>query len=189
MHTVDVIIKHVFKNRNGSAKGQKGILTLKVEVAGLELYAYTRDNMQYEEGMMLHVVRFSLTNCWTDFSTAAIILEKFNVIAPEEYEPSRYLNVYVEGTVNRRGSRTLREVGKNKKLFYSRTMKIDNNRGKTFNLLMCGFNNLAEELYLLEDLTKVAISGTLCKSKRAAGYEVHIWSITKLEESRAVVVH
>lgn len=152
---------------------------LKILAGSNEITAYVPTYINVEEGDRLHA-EIQLTNCWSDFSTVALMLNNATKISEDDFKYEKYLRIKVKGYLVKQANRTVKMVGQNNKPFYSCALRFDNGRGKSCSVLLVGFNKVAEDLFSAPIDTEVLIDGQLAESRSTGGYEIRVKSVNKI---------
>ena len=151
---------------------------LKILIGSVEITAYVPTYINVEEGDYL-TADIRLTNCWADFSTVALTLSNVKKVSKGDIKSEKYVRLKVTGALVKQANRTVKQVGKNKKPFYSCALRFDNGRGKYCSVLLVGFNKIAEDLYSAPVDKEVCIDGQLFESLSTGGYEIRVRAVNK----------
>lgn len=143
-----------------------------------EIIAYFTTDIIVEDGDLIRVGKWYLTNCWRDFKKCALMLDYITKIDDIDYTPIEEIPIRVEGVLIKSKNK-IKIVGLSEKRVYSSAIRFDNGRNKMFSVLVVGFNDAAETLYEVENNSRVIISGTLKFAKATSDYEIHLTKVRK----------
>ena len=181
MQTIDLQVVSVTGNEHKLQKNSNVIYRELIVKFGItEITAYFTTDINVEEGALLRVSKWQITNCWRDFCKCALMLYKFQLIDELDFEPVDAIPLTFKGILLKSNNK-IKVVSITQKQVFSSAVRLDNGRGKLFSVLIVGFDDRAESLYALDNHSEVVVSGTLHLAKVTNDYEIHLTKIKKGE--------
>ena len=101
-------------------------------------------------------------------------VDKFELVNPEGFEVSKYLNTKVTGMFLNSEKCTLRTIGPDRKPFYMATIKIKDSFGISYYMIIVAFGNQAKRLSMVKKTSVIESGVTVKRRKNNEGYELAV---------------
>lgn len=101
-------------------------------------------------------------------------VDKFELVEPEGFEVSKYLNTKVTGMFLNSEKCALRTIGPDMKPFYMATIKIKDSFGISYDMILVAFGNQAKNLSKVKKTSVIESEVTVKSRKNNDGYELAI---------------
>lgn len=133
-----------------------------------------------EVGDKITITKYRVTRMGTDDNPVDLCLriDKFTIDNSEDFVPSKYLNVNVEGVLMGSSKCHLKTVGPDRKPFYLCTIKLRDETNKSFGILLASFGNNAKKISTIKFNTFVESVVTIRPKLVDPGYEMAVVSIS-----------
>lgn len=136
---------------------------------------------QVDYGDCLILKRYKVIRLKGDFDAIELCIrvESFEIAEREGFVISEYLNVKVRGILTGSEKCYLRTIGPDKRAFFMCTIKLEDDYGEMFGILLCAFNTNAKKLSTIPFTSSVVAEVTIRRKLRVPGYEMAVIKIDK----------
>lgn len=101
-------------------------------------------------------------------------VDKLEIVNPDGFEISKYLNTKVVGMFLNSEKCTLRTIGPDMKPFYMATIKIKDSFGISYDMILVAFGSQAKNLSMVKKASVIESEVTIKKRKNNEGYELAV---------------
>ena len=103
-----------------------------------------------------------------------IRVDEFELVSPDEFEVSQYLNSKVVGMFLNSEKCSLRAIGPDRKPFYMATLKIKDSFNQSYDMIIVAFGSQAKKQSTVKKSSVLECEVTIKKRKNNEGYEFAI---------------
>lgn len=111
-----------------------------------------------------------------------IRVKTFELVSPEGFELSKYLNGKVVGMFLNSDKCYLRTIGPDLKPFYMATLKMKDSFNESYEMIVVAFGSQAKRLSTIKKQTILNCTVTVKRRRNAAGYEFAIVDLDVIKE-------
>ena len=113
-----------------------------------------------------------------------IRIDKFQIVTGEDYTLSKYLNSVVHGILIVSEKNQLQVVGVDKHPFFVATLKIKDEYGEGFPMLLTAFRNEAKKMSTMKRGSVLKCEVTVKRLRSTAGYELSCLTAEVIQEAK-----
>lgn len=156
---------------------------VKVDVqsmTGFDVLIPIFDQVDFGDCLLLKRYKVTRLEGTVDPVELCIRVETFDILERENFTPSEHLNVKVRGVLVGSEKCYLKTIGPDRRAFFMCTIKLEDDFGEQFGILLCAFNTNAKKTSTIPFSSSVVAEVTVRPKLKVPGYEMAVIKIDKV---------